>query len=246
MQLAKTYGMLRSLAVYYGQFWRRGRLESFYSQFLQPGDLAFDIGSHVGNRTRAWRRMGVRVVAVEPQPDFFRLLQRLFGRDPEVALEACGVASRSGQGTLFISSATPTVSTCTASFVEEASTAERFSSVRWDEERAVDLCTLEQLIERHGLPRFCKIDIEGGEEEALQGLQTAIPALSFECVGAMSTRAQRCVDRLEELGSYEYRYSRLETMQWLQSRWLTAAEMKEFLGQMPENARAGDVYARTK
>ena len=29
MRLASAYGMARSLVVYYGQFWRRGRLEAF-------------------------------------------------------------------------------------------------------------------------------------------------------------------------------------------------------------------------
>ena len=34
--------------------------------------LAFDIGAHVGDRTAAFRRLGARVVAVEPQPAAMR------------------------------------------------------------------------------------------------------------------------------------------------------------------------------
>ena len=87
--ISRTAGITRSLITYYGPIWRRRRMEAFYRQFLSPGDLAFDIGSHVGNRIRTFRRLGARIVAVEPQPDFVALLRLLYGRDPGVTLEAC-------------------------------------------------------------------------------------------------------------------------------------------------------------
>ncbi|MFN4087767.1 MAG: FkbM family methyltransferase, partial [Alphaproteobacteria bacterium] len=68
-------GLVRSVAIYYGQPWRMARMRRFYSAFLEPGDLAFDIGAHVGNRTRAMRATGAHVVAVEPQPLFYRFLR---------------------------------------------------------------------------------------------------------------------------------------------------------------------------
>src|SRR6266540_2818195 len=94
----RAYGIARSLGMYYGPVWRRGRMEAFYRQFLAPGDLAFDIGSHVGNRVRAFRRVGARVVAVEPQPDFARLLRLLYGRDTGVVIEECAVWSETRRG----------------------------------------------------------------------------------------------------------------------------------------------------
>ena len=35
--------------------------------------------------------------------------------------------------------------------------------VDWDAETQIDVITLDQLVERYGLPSFCKIDVEGGE-----------------------------------------------------------------------------------
>jgi hypothetical protein len=58
----------RSLEVYYGDPARDAAMDRLYASFLQPGDLAFDIGSHVGDRIGAFRRRGARVVALEPQP----------------------------------------------------------------------------------------------------------------------------------------------------------------------------------
>ena len=96
--ISRAAGITRSLVTYYGPIWRRRRMEAFYRQFLQPGDLAFDIGAHVGNRVRVFRRIGARVIAVEPQPDFVALLRKLYGRDSGVMIEASGVAAGPGQG----------------------------------------------------------------------------------------------------------------------------------------------------
>ncbi len=186
------------------------------------------------------------MVAIEPQPDFMRILRLLFGRDDKVVLKQCGVASQSGSGTLWISRKTPTVSSCTGDWVDDARAAKSFTGVSWDQEQTIDLCTLDDLIAEYGVPDFCKIDIEGGEEEALLGLSQAVPALSFECVAAMRERAQRCVAVLDALGDYEYRYSKLETMRWSSERWLTSEEICEFLGDLPRGAPAGDVYARLR
>ena len=61
-------GVMRSLRIYYGNRARRGAMDTLYRGFLRPDDLAFDIGAHVGDRVASFRRLGARVVAVEPQP----------------------------------------------------------------------------------------------------------------------------------------------------------------------------------
>ena len=40
----------RSLDVYYGDAARDAAMDALYARFVRPGDLAFDIGSHVGDR----------------------------------------------------------------------------------------------------------------------------------------------------------------------------------------------------
>ena len=75
----RAIGLARSLAVYYGIPGRQRRLRALYGQFVRPGDLVFDIGAHLGNRTRAFAALGCRVVAVEPQPHVARMLRTLVG-----------------------------------------------------------------------------------------------------------------------------------------------------------------------
>src|SRR5690348_10138144 len=84
--LRRGYGIARSLAIYRGQVWKRRRARALYAAFIKPGDLCFDIGAHVGNRTEHFLALGARVVAVEPQPAAMALLRRWYGSDPRVTL----------------------------------------------------------------------------------------------------------------------------------------------------------------
>lgn len=236
-------GMARSLITYYGPVWRRRRFEGFYRQFLHAGDLAFDIGAHVGNRVRVFRRIGAQVVAVEPQPDFVGMLRLFYGRDPGVIIEASGAAAEVGYGELHLSSRTPTVSTFADSWMSDVQADPRFRGIRWDSVVSVPLITLDELISRHGEPQFCKIDVEGFEHEVLSGLSQPIPALSFEYIPVAVARAIACIERTSSLGDYRYRHSRVETHRWAGSTWLEPEAMIKILRAMPAHDRSGDVYA---
>ena len=61
-------GVLRSLRIYYGGRHNRAAMDGSMRGSCKPGDLVFDVGSHVGDRIAAFRRLGARVVACEPQP----------------------------------------------------------------------------------------------------------------------------------------------------------------------------------
>ena len=241
--LSRAAGIGRSFITYYGPVWRRRRMEAFYRQFLQAGDLAFDIGSHVGNRVRVFRRIGARVIAVEPQPDFVAVLRLLYGRDPDVIVETSGVAAASGEGKLHLSRRTPTVSTFSDTWMDDVQIDRRFQRVRWNTVISVPLVSFDELIARYGEPQFCKIDVEGLEHEVLRGLSQPIAALSFEYIPVAAAQAIACVERTSALGDYRYRHSRAETHRWADRGWLKPQTMIEILGALPIGDRSGDVYA---
>jgi FkbM family methyltransferase len=238
----KVTGLARSFLIYYGVPGRYRQMRGFYSQFIQPGDLCFDVGAHLGNRIRVWRGLGARVVAVEPQPEMMRWLQRLYGRSPQVTLLQTAVGAMPGSATLHISSRTPTVSTLSASWMTAVQQDPSFASVTWDEQVTVPVITLSELIRTYGQPTFCKLDIEGYEREALQGLDAALPALSFEHIPASNHLTTACLNRLTDLGRYQFNYSPGETHTLHFEQWLSGEELLHHLPHLP--AGSGDVYGR--
>src|SRR5947208_13963498 len=79
--------IFRSLRIYYGGKHDRSAMDRLYARFVQPNDLVFDVGSHVGDRIAAFRRLGCRVVACEPNPPLVKTLRLIYGRDAGVTTE---------------------------------------------------------------------------------------------------------------------------------------------------------------
>jgi len=218
LRLDSAFGIARSLAVYYGQPWKARRRRNFYREFIQPGSLCFDVGAHVGNRISSWLALGARVVAFEPQPDLMQVLKLFYGANSQVSLRECAVGASRGRLQLQISSVTPTVSSLSSEWIADVQRDPRFAIVRWDRAVEVEVETLDDLIAQHGEPDFCKIDVEGFEQEVLSGLSRPLRALSFEYIPVAIERAVECVNRLQQLGPYEFRASPVETMRWAHSR----------------------------
>jgi FkbM family methyltransferase len=230
--------------MYHGQPGRHRRLVNFYGQFLGPGDIAFDLGAHVGSRVRAWRTLGAQVVAVEPQPDCVRVLRLIFGRDRGVAIVPVAVGAKPGIARLAVSTRTPTVSSMSPGWIETVTADRSFAWVRWDSSVEVEVRTLDELIATHGEPVFCKIDVEGFEVDVLLGLSRPLRGLSFEYLPPAHDGALAALDQVQRLGDYEFNYSPVETMQMVSERWFSAAELVSLLEQYRPLARSGDVYAR--
>jgi FkbM family methyltransferase len=237
-------GVARSLRMYYGNSERRAAMDRLYARFASPGDLAFDIGAHVGDRIAVLRRLGARVVAVEPQPAVVKTLKLLYGRDRAVAIEPVAIGRSAGMAKLRLNVDNPTVSTASEAFRKAAEGAPGWEGQAWTRTIDVPVITLDMLVARHGAPAFIKIDVEGSESEALAGLTRPSPALSFEFTTIQRGMAEACLERCAELGYSRYNAVLGESHTLVHRDWVSAEEITAWLRSLPQSANSGDIYAR--
>ena len=236
-------GVLRSLRIYYGGRGRRAALDRHYRRFIANGDLVFDIGCHVGDRVAAFRRLGARVIAVEPQPALATTLRLLYGRDKAVTLEETAVGSRPGTTVLKLNLDNPTISTASEAFIAAAHDAPGWEGQHWTRTVEVPVTTLDALIARHGVPRFIKIDVEGFEAEVLAGLSMPVAALSFEFTTIQRDIARACIARCAAIGYRGFEASLGESLAFAHASKLTADAIGDWLMGLPDRANSGDIYA---
>ena len=191
---------------------RKALRVAFYSQFLKLGQISFDIGANMGNRTEAFLEIGCKVIAVEPQQECVEHLRSAFGENPNLVIVNKALDKEPGQQETYLSDA-HTLSSMSKEWIECVKSDDGpFKDFNWDKKAIVETDTLDALINQWGKPAFCKIDVEGFEYNVLQGLSQQIDALSLEFSMGVVDSTIKCIEYLAGLGSTVFNYSLGESM----------------------------------
>lgn len=207
--------------------------------FVRAGDLVFDVGANAGAKAALFLAQGARVVCVEPQPACVAALRRRFRRHRQVTIVGQGLAEKSGELELSICSEADTISTFSPQWK-----AGRFAGYKWDRVVRVPVSTLDEMIARHGVPAYCKVDVEGFEVAVLQGLTRPLPLLSFEFVKEFIDNAETCVRHLRRIGFERFNFALGENPRFVAQGWLDEAALLRSIGRIQEAGFWGDIYAQ--
>lgn len=221
-------------------FAKRLRLEAaFYRKLVPPGALVFDVGANVGFKTLVFRRLGCRVVALEPNLACQDALHWWFVGDAKVKVEPVAAGESAGTAQLHLGNATALSSLSPNWQITGQVDAHRTVPVR--------VLPLDKIIARHGRPAFAKLDTEGFEPQVLAGLSLPLDALSFEFTARFPELARQCIARLAQLGHYEFNWARLEHDQFRMRlpKWINADQADALLDYLAQTEPCGgDLYAR--
>lgn len=222
------------------QFQARRRL---YSQFLQEGDLFFDVGTNRGDRISPIIDLGIKIVAIEPQDHCVQYLQQHFGDQIHIIHKGLGAVE--GEKKLFISNL-DTISSFSEDWIKATQKSGRLNHFKWNRTALKSITTLDHLIDEFGVPDFIKIDVEGYELEVLKGLSAPVKMLSFEyTLPEYPDQAIACIHQIQltSAGPLTFNYSIGESMQWELENWCSGDEMIRMLTSKKESEK-GDIYVQ--
>jgi len=226
----KFYGFTRKIPL---------RIPLTFSKFIDEGDLIYDIGAFEGEFTEMFLKWGARVIAVEPQRNSLKKLLLLYGRNKNVKIIGKAVGNKFGSGELAVYKG---LSTLSSRFQKESRHA---LTRKWNEKHKVSIITLDHLIKLFGVPKFCKIDVEGYEDKVLEGLTYPIPLISFEFHSELFDIAVNCMNNLLKVGEYKFNciYHGSE-VEFIFPEWLNMRDFIRKLNIENDTFISGDIYAK--
>lgn len=243
MNIRRQIGWWISKIIYEANPWKKERAKKFYSQFIKEGDLCFDVGAHLGDRSAAWLGLAATVVGIEPQPRFSAYLANQFKGNIRFHNEEIAVGATNTTSTLHISNLFPTLSTLANKEWRDKINKATPLTISYDETVEIKVLTLDDLIRKYGRPTFIKIDVEGYETEVLKGLSHPINYISFEVLSFNNELMEECLLILSKLGYKKFNFSMRETFKMSFDRWVEAEIIKTFLSGSSKSY-SGDIYAK--
>lgn len=210
---------------------------ALYAPFLSPGDLCFDVGGNIGEKSEAFLALGARVVAFEPQPFIFREMTARCSPSRRFTAVNAALGALPGQLPMYISAqsgASSLVPSWTKDVVEVIS---------------VPVITLDQAIDQHGLPRLCKIDVEGYELQVLRGLSQPLSCITLEyhLTDQDVQKVIDCVDYLTRFGDLSINITFGEELKFYWPEWISYASFRNYFPSRAPRSQScgyGDLFIR--
>lgn len=218
----------------------------FYRHFISRGDLVFDIGANVGDKTTAFLALGARVIAVEPNPicvERIKANHRAAIVRGQLQIECAAAACKSGKLTMRTFAGDSTMTSGSTEFLHYAKAAGQ----REDRTFETKALTLDSMIAEFGLPDFIKIDVEGMDADVLRGLSKQPRYLSFEFNTAEPVwqRTCECFEQVTRLGFKEANLTLAIDLKMRLRSWVSLrAALAEIKRLRERGEHWGDVFVR--
>lgn len=216
----------------------------FYSQFMKEGDYCFDIGTNIGEKTRIYLQLGAKVICVEPQKDCIKILRDLYGKNKNVIIVDKAVGKKEEIGELFICNESNRLSTFSKKFRTKVRFPNVLGGYHWSKKVDITITTLDSLIKSYGVPKFCKIDVEGYEIEVFEGLTKKIPFICFEFHLDLFNDLKKCINHLLSLGEAKFNFVIKQIPEFYLSNWVSPNILYKTLISIGSESLVGDIYVK--
>lgn len=183
--------------------------------------IAFDIGANIGQTVDELLPNYDKIICFEPNPSLVTIIKDKFFNNDKITIEELGLSDKIETKKFNISN-----SHVVSIFSEDWINNSRFTNVyNWDTSIDVKTTTLDEVIDKYGIPYFIKIDVEGYEYEVIKGLTKLLENtyFAFEWAEEQYLIVNKTIKYLKELGYNNFTYTyqdsllTLENISW--SKW---------------------------
>lgn len=213
----------------------------FYSLFISKGDLCFDIGANYGKYTRIFSRLGAKVISIEPQRACVKKLYIDFRGNKNIIIVGKAIGETEKITEITICEQSSSLSTLSNKWRTQGPYASLFNKTKTQK---VEMIILNKLIEIYGVPKFCKIDVEGYEPLVLSTLKVKIPFLSLEFHSKFLDDLVKCLNLLSSIGKIKLNYILSDGLNFKFPQWMSQNQLSTALKSSKIENLYGEVFVR--
>jgi FkbM family methyltransferase len=169
--------------------------------------LIYDVGAHKGEDTEFYLKKGFRVIAIEAMPEFCESISNRFSeyvKSGALTVVNLAVSNSTGDIKFYVDDRVSIWGTTNQDWVERnkdfgAGTGRTFT---------IRAAKLADIMKEYGIPRYCKIDIEGNDLEALASLESISEQPQFVSIESDKANWKRLIEEFEtfeKLGFRKYK-----------------------------------------
>ncbi len=189
---------------------KRQQLFHHYNSVLNRPILVFDVGCNIGLYTDIFLKLSKKVVAIDANKELLIQFENNFKElinEGKLVVIHSAITENIGKTTFYTMSSVNLSST--SEKWKDNVLPEMFNHVENINIEDVPSTTLDDLICQYGVPDYIKMDIEGGECSAIQGLNQSVGLISIEVtLPYLYKEILSIIDKLSQLNYYQFRILR--------------------------------------
>jgi FkbM family methyltransferase len=166
--------------------------------------LIYDVGARIGEDSEYYLKKGFSVIAIEAVPEFCDEMHRKFKNyleEGQLKVLNLAISNTPGMVDFYVDEKEPAWGTTSLEWVAR----NRSLGVGTTRKITVKSSSLGEIMKEYGVPRYCKIDIEGDDLDALVSLKGTTEVPQFISIESDKRSWRRLLNELVTLRELGYR-----------------------------------------